>query len=150
MQFETLTDKEIELFDNNLVFEMNNKVINLAGVMGGKETACSDSTTSALIECAFFEPESIIGRSVKYDLNSEAAHRFERGVDPVCQEFVLRRFINIVSDHAKIKNVKLYTQGIKDLNEISLTSIDKRLRKFLVSALKKKSSLTFLKIWVSE
>ena len=49
---------------------MNNKVINLAGVMGGKETACSDSTTSALIECAFFEPESIIGRSVKYDLNS--------------------------------------------------------------------------------
>ena len=70
MQFETLTDKEIELSNNNLVFEMKNKVINLAGVMGGKDTACSDSTTTALIECAFFEPESIIGKSIKYNLNS--------------------------------------------------------------------------------
>lgn len=120
MQFETLTDKEIELSNNNLVFEMNNKVINLAGVMGGKDTACTDSTTTALIECAFFEPESIIGKSVKYDLNSEAAHRFERGVDPACQEFVLRRFIKIVSDHAKIKNVKLYSQVAKDLDKSSI------------------------------
>ena len=144
MQFETLTDKEIELFDNNLVFEMNNKVINLAGVMGGKETACSDSTTSALIECAFFEPESIIGRSVKYDLNSEAAHRFERGVDPVCQEFVLRRFINIVSDHAKIKNVKLYTQGIKDLNEISININRQKIEKILGISIEEEKFINIL------
>ena len=105
MQFETLTDKKVELSNSNLVFEMDNKIINLAGVMGGKETACSDSTTTVLVECAFFVPESIIGKSVKYDLNSEAAHRFERGVDPACQEFVLRRFLKIVSDHAKIKKI---------------------------------------------
>ena len=104
-KFKTLTDKEIELSGNNLIFEMNKKVINLAGVMGGKETACLDSTTTALIECAYFEPESIIGKSVKYDLSSEAAHRFERGVDKSCQEYVLRRFIKIVSDHANIKNI---------------------------------------------
>ena len=131
MQFETLTNKEIELSNNNLVFEMSNKVINLAGVMGGKDTACSDSTTTALIECAFFEPESIIGKSVKYDLNSEAAHRFERGVDPACQEFVLRRFINIVSDHTKIKNVKLYSQVTKDLNKSSIKSNRHKIEKIL-------------------
>ena len=131
MQFETLTDKEIELSNNNLVFEMNNKVINLAGVMGGKDTACSDSTTTALIECAFFEPESIIGKSVKYDLNSEAAHRFERGVDPACQEFVLRRLINIVSDHAKIKNVKLYSQVTKDLKKSSIKRNRHKIEKIL-------------------
>lgn len=130
-QFETLTHKEIELSNNNLVFEMNNKVINLAGVMGGKDTACSDSTTTALIECAFFEPESIIGKSVKYDLNSEAAHRFERGVDPACQEFVLRRFIKIVSDHAKIKNVKLYSQVAEDLNKSSIKRNRHKIEKIL-------------------
>ena len=145
MQFETLTDKEIELFDNNLVFEMNNKVINLAGVMGGKETACSDSTTTALIECAFFQPESIIGKSVKYDLNSEAAHRFERGVDPACQEFVLRRFINIVSDHAKIKSVKLYSQVTKNLNEISIKNNRQKIEKILGISIEEEKFINILK-----
>ena len=110
---------------------MDNKIINLAGVMGGKETACSDSTTTVLVECAFFVPESIIGKSVKYDLNSEAAHRFERGVDPACQEFVLRRFLKIVSDHAKIKNIELYSQINKELNKNVIKSDRKKIENIL-------------------
>ena len=50
--------------------------------MGGKEIFVFRLNNFCIVECAFFEPESIIGRSVKYDLNSEASHRFERGVDP--------------------------------------------------------------------
>ena len=99
--------------------------------MGGKETACSDSTTTVLVECAFFVPESIIGKSVKYDLNSEAAHRFERGVDPACQEFVLRRFLKIVSDHAKIKNIELYSQINKELNKNVIKSDRKKIENIL-------------------
>ena len=109
-KFKTLTEKEIELSGKNLVFEMNNKVINLAGVMGGNQTACSDSTTTVLIECAYFKPESVIGKSLSYDLSSEAAHKFERGVDRSCQEYILRRFIKIVSDHANIKNLEFYSR----------------------------------------
>ena len=55
----------------------------------------------------FFNPESIIGKSVKYNLSSEASHKFERGVDPLLQEKALRRFIKIVSDHTKIVDIKL-------------------------------------------
>lgn len=135
-KFETLADKALELSGSNLIFEMDNEVINLAGVMGGKETACSDSTTCALIECAFFEPESIIGKSVKYDLNSEAAHRFERGVDPNCQEFVLRRFIKIVSDHANIKNLELCSHGEKSFEESSIKNNKDKVEKILGTSLK--------------
>ena len=39
-------------------------------------------TMSVLVECAFFKPEAIIGKSVKYDIQSEASHKFERFVDP--------------------------------------------------------------------
>ena len=39
------------------------------------------------------------------DVKSDAAYKFERGVDPLCHEEVLRRFIKIVSDHANIKNI---------------------------------------------
>ena len=87
---------------NNCIFSVNNKIISLAGVMGGHSTACSANTKKALVECAFFTPESIIGKSVAYNLTSDAAHKFERGVDINSHEMVLRRFIKIVEQHAKI------------------------------------------------
>ena len=130
-KFKTLTEKEIELSGKNLVFEMNNKVINLAGVMGGIKTACSDSTTTVLIECAYFKPESVIGKSLSYDLSSEAAHKFERGVDRSCQEYILRRFIKIVSDHANIKNLEFYSQGVKDLDRRTINNDKQKIEKIL-------------------
>lgn len=130
-KFKTLTEKEIELSGKNLVFEMNNKVINLAGVMGGNQTACSDSTTTVLIECAYFKPESVIGKSLSYDLSSEAAHRFERGVDRSCQEYILRRFIKIVSEHANIKNLEFFSQGVKDLDIRTINNDKQKIEKIL-------------------
>ena len=105
--FQTLLGTEVNLSEKNCVFTVNDKVVSLAGVMGGMSTACSSETKKVLVECAYFNPESIIGKSVKYNLVSDAAHKFERGVDIECQEKVLRRFIKVVSDHAKIKTIKI-------------------------------------------
>jgi phenylalanyl-tRNA synthetase beta chain len=105
--FLTLQENEIVLKGRNLVFLKDKKVINLAGVMGDLNTSCSINTKSVIVECAHFNPEEIIGKSVKYDIKSDAAHKFERGVDPLCHEEVLRRFIKIVSDHANIKNLEI-------------------------------------------
>jgi len=116
-EFVTLFDKKITLTDKNSVFLSNNKVINLAGVVGGKNTSCTSKTMSVLVECAFFKPEAIIGKSVKYDIQSEASHKFERYVDPNCHEMVIRRFIKIVSDHTDIKNISIYSHEFKQ-NEI--------------------------------
>jgi phenylalanyl-tRNA synthetase beta chain len=55
--------------------------IGLGGVMGGASTACSDSTTEVFLEAAYFPPEAIAGRGRRINVNSDAAHRFERGVD---------------------------------------------------------------------
>jgi phenylalanyl-tRNA synthetase beta chain len=104
-KFETLLDKNINLSGKNSVFSLDNEVINLAGVIGGMNTSCSDKTKTVIVECAFFKPEAIIGKSVKYDIQSEASHKFERYVDRECQEKVLRRFIKIVSEHTNIKNM---------------------------------------------
>ena len=77
--------------------------------MGGIQTACSNKTKKVLIECAYFRPESIIGKSIKYNLHSDASYKFERGVDISAQEKTLRRFIQIVKDHTQIKNLKIKT-----------------------------------------
>ena len=113
-EFETLLDKKIMLTSKNSVFSLNNKVINLAGVVGGKSTSCSANTKTVIVECAFFQPEAIIGKSVKYDIQSEASHKFERGVDPESQDRVLRRFIKLVSEHANIKDMSIISYKSKD------------------------------------
>ena len=112
-EFKTLLGKKIYLTGKNHVFLLNDKVINLAGVVGGKETSCSSDTKTVLVECAFFKPEAIIGKSVKYDIQSEASHKFERFVDPECQDKTLRRFIKIVEEHTNIKDMSLITYNYK-------------------------------------
>jgi len=113
-EFETLLDKKIALTGKNSVFSLNDNVINLAGIVGGKSTSCSNNTKTVIVECAFFQPEAIIGKSVKYDIQSEASHKFERFVDPECHDKVLRRFIKLVSDHANIKDMSIISYKSKD------------------------------------
>jgi phenylalanyl-tRNA synthetase beta chain len=113
-EFETLLDKKITLTGKNSVFSLNDKIINLAGIVGGNSTSCSTNTKTAIIECAFFQSEAIIGKSVKYDIQSEASHKFERGVDPECHEKVLRRFIKLVNEQANIKDMSIISYKYKD------------------------------------
>lgn len=54
----------------------------LAGMMGGFDTRVTDATRSVFLEAAHFAPSAIIGRSRKLGMHTDAAHRFERGVDP--------------------------------------------------------------------
>lgn len=119
-KFHTLLGKEIILQGKNLVFLQDEKAINLAGVMGDLNTSCSIGTKSVIVECAHFNPEEIIGKSVKYDIKSDAAHKFERGVDPLCHEEVLRRFIKIVSEHANIKNIEIFNDTLIEYNHIKI------------------------------
>ena len=143
--FKTLLNSEVTLQDSNCVFTMDGEIISLAGVMGGASTACSTKTKKVLVECAYFNPESIIGKSVKYNLISDAAHKFERGVDIASQEMVLRRFIKVTQDHAKIKSIKL--KSITDGERQSITipiDIDK-INKILGTSLERNEYIKHLK-----
>ena len=109
-KFKTLLDKTIELDkDDFAFFDNNNNVINLAGIMGGKNTACDQLTKSVLIECAYFCPEKIIGKTIKHNINSEAAYKFERNCDTDSHDYVLRRFLKIIEDHTNILNAEIFT-----------------------------------------
>ncbi len=57
-------------------------VESLAGIMGGDATAVSDDTHNIYVEAAFWWPDAVAGRSRRYNFNTDAGHRFERGVDP--------------------------------------------------------------------
>lgn len=143
--FKTLLGSEIKLEGKNCVFVSGEKVISLAGVMGGDSTSCSTKTQKALVECAYFYPEEIIGKTIKYNLKSDAAHKFERGVDIASQEKVLRRFISIVKDHASVKSLSMKTFTGEDLNEKYLPIDTKKINKILGTTLSKEEYINFLK-----
>ena len=53
----------------------------IAGIMGGAATSVTLETTDVVLEAAFWRPEAIQGRARRLNFTTEAAHRFERGVD---------------------------------------------------------------------
>lgn len=53
----------------------------LAGIMGGDATAVSLETQDIYLEAAFWYPNAIQGRGRRFNFSTDAAHRFERGVD---------------------------------------------------------------------
>ena len=54
----------------------------MAGVMGGESTEITASTTTVVIEAAYWEPTVIARTARRHRLPSEASRRFERAVDP--------------------------------------------------------------------
>ena len=79
-------------------------VESLAGIMGGETTAVSDSTQNVYVEAAFWWPEAVAGRSRRFNFNTDAGHRFERGVDPAGTvdhiEHITRLIIDICGGQA--------------------------------------------------
>ena len=59
-----------------------NEPVAIAGVMGGETTGVSEKTKRVLIECAYFNPSTVRRTSKRLKLSTDAAYRFERGMDP--------------------------------------------------------------------
>ena len=77
-----LNGDEAKLDAQFLVITDADRVVGLAGIMGGNDTKVGDATRNVFLEAAHFAPAAIIGRSRKLGLHTDAGHRFERGVDP--------------------------------------------------------------------
>ncbi len=86
-----LDDQEYALDPDFMVIADASGAIGLAGVMGGRSTAISDVTTEVLLESAHFAPAAVAGRARRLGLFTDAAQRFERGVDPSLPAVALER-----------------------------------------------------------
>ena len=144
-KFETLIDKTIDLEKGEQVFlNSENDVINLAGIIGGKNTACDNLTKSVLIECAYFNPEMILGKALKYGINSDAAHKFERNTDMSSHEYVLRRFLKIVEDHTNIINAEMYSKTFTEIDNVNVKYDLKKINNILGTNIKDKECKKYL------
>ncbi|MCO5054456.1 phenylalanine--tRNA ligase subunit beta [Thermomonas sp.] len=81
-QLVLLNGDSVVLDSQFLAITDSDRVIGLAGLMGGNDTKVGAQTRNVFLEAAHFAPAAIIGRSRRLGLHTDAAHRFERGVDP--------------------------------------------------------------------
>ncbi len=77
-----LNGKEYTLTPEMTVIADDKGAHDIAGIMGGEHSGCTEDTTDVLLEVAYFNPERIGDTGRKLNLTSDARQRFERGVDP--------------------------------------------------------------------
>ncbi|MFC5909923.1 phenylalanine--tRNA ligase subunit beta [Streptacidiphilus monticola] len=103
----TLDDVERVLDAEDLLICDNSGPIGLAGVMGGAgteiaepvvdpETGLIAGTTEVIVEAAHFQPVSVFRTARRHKLPSEAAKRFERGVDPEAAKAAAQRAVDLL------------------------------------------------------
>ena len=142
-----LDDQQVELDSDCLVISDDKGAVAFAGIMGGKETAVSNSTKSIFLESAYFKPSSIRGKARRYGFQTDASLRFERGVDFKIQELALERASALLKetvggDFSSVASSSLKNQFPKH-KEISLDL--ERSNKILGTNISKKSAIRYLK-----
>jgi phenylalanyl-tRNA synthetase beta chain len=97
--FVSLDEKERKLFAEDLMIcDGNDTPMCIGGVFGGLQSGVSDTTTNIFLESAWFHPVSIRKSSVKHGLRTDAAARFEKGVDISNVPAVLKRAANMIKE----------------------------------------------------
>lgn len=87
----TLDGSERTLHPEDLVICDSEKPLCIAGVYGGLESGVSATTTSVLLESAYFDPVSVRKTAKRHALHTDASFRFERGVDITFCKVALKR-----------------------------------------------------------
>ena len=80
--FVSLDEKDRVLRADTLMICDGVKPVAIAGIMGGLNSEVKDDTSTILLESAYFHPASIHRSSRWLGMGTDAAFRFERGIDP--------------------------------------------------------------------
>ncbi len=95
----TLDGVERVLDPDDLLVTDDSGPVALAGIMGGASTEIGAGTTAVILEAAHWEPPTISRGVRRHRLPSEAAKRFERGVDPEVAAAALQRACDLLSTY---------------------------------------------------
>jgi phenylalanyl-tRNA synthetase beta chain len=96
---ETLDGTRRPLDPDDLLVTDSSGPVALAGIMGGATTEIGPATTDVVLEAAHWEPATISRGVRRHKLPSEAAKRFERGVDPAVAAAALARAVALLAEH---------------------------------------------------
>lgn len=95
-RFITLDEEKRDLRETDLLICDAHKPVAIAGVMGGLHSSVTESTTSILLESAYFSAFSIRKTARHLQLSTDSSYRFERGTDPEITVWALHRAAELI------------------------------------------------------
>ncbi len=98
--FVTLDEKERKLSAEDLMICNSNEPMCMGGVYGGMNSGVSAATKNIFLESAWFNPAGIRKTSLRHGLRTDAATRFEKGVDISNTVSVLKRAAMLIKEIA--------------------------------------------------
>ena len=98
--FTTLDDKERKLSSHDLMICNSSEPMCIGGVYGGIRSGVSAKTKNIFLESAWFNPADIRKTSLRHGLRTDAATRFEKGVDISNTVTVLKRAAMLIKEIA--------------------------------------------------
>jgi phenylalanyl-tRNA synthetase beta chain len=98
--FTTLDEKERKLSSEDLMICDENSPMCIAGVFGGLHSGVTENTTNIFLESAWFNPTYIRKTSFRHGLRTDAATRFEKGVDVSATVTVAKRAAMLMKELA--------------------------------------------------
>lgn len=124
-QLDALNQQTLRLDEECLIVADEQGPVALAGIIGGTASAVGAGTTEIVLEAAHFTPEAIVGRARKLGLVTDAAFRFERGVDPCLPEQALARVAGLIVELLGGKaGPVVRAQGTTTLNAPAAIALD--------------------------
>jgi phenylalanyl-tRNA synthetase beta chain len=116
-----LNGKEYALTPEMTVIADDAGVHDIAGIMGGEHSGCSETTTDVLLEVAYFTPERIAKTGQALSLTSDARTRFERGVDPAFLDDAVEIISALILDICGGEASEVIRAGTPPLDRRTLT-----------------------------
>jgi phenylalanyl-tRNA synthetase beta chain len=146
-EFVSLDGKSRILPDQTLLICDGKKPVAIAGIMGGLNSEVKEDTKAVFLESAYFNPSSIRKSSRRLAMPTDAAFRFERGIDPEGVIRALNRAAQLIADTSGgliCKNyIDQYPRKIKALENISLRP--SRIRKVIGASIEDREIEQILK-----
>lgn len=110
-KFTTLDNNERTLREKTLLINDGEKIIGLAGLMGGLDSEIKEDTQRVIIESANFDGVSIRKASGHLNLRTEASSRFDKDIDPNLAAVAMDRLCHLV-DALGVGKVLDYTVDV--------------------------------------
>lgn len=115
-KIKTLDNNEYSLNEENILICDEEKALSIAGIIGGVDSSVNKNTKNIIFEVACFDGESIRKTSKSFNIKTESAIRFEKGLNPKCCEKSLKRACNLILELCAGK-IKTKIVDIKNFKE---------------------------------
>ena len=106
LTYEALDEVKYPIQKEDIMIMNEDEPIGIAGIMGGEDSKIDETTKGIIIEAANFDHVSIRKTSRRLNLNTEAATRFSKIIEPLAPEKALKRSVMLLKEYAQAQDIE--------------------------------------------